>query len=175
MKVTLTVGGCRIVAGIALAVAVSTSSGAFAQNCTTQTATGPFGAFLTGAALAGGSAAGAFAGALGNVNTAFLTQQGSAFVSAPNDPKPDQPGGGVWVRGVGGEVTNKFSSSSTGTLTSLAPGANSTATTTGCAGQVKQTFSGVQVGQDISRLNLYGWNIHLGTTAGYLSSRSDDG
>jgi len=175
MKSGLIVRKSRVLAGLAFTIAALAGSGASAQNCTTQAATGPFGAFLTGAALAGGSAAGSFAGALGNVGTAFLTQQGSAFVSAPNDPKPDQPGGGVWVRGVGGEVTNKFSTSSTGALTSLAPGANSTATTTGCAGQVRQTFAGAQVGQDISRLNWNGWNLHLGTTAGYLSSRSDDG
>jgi opacity protein-like surface antigen len=175
MNVRMNARKGRIFAAIAFAMASSASTAAFAQNCASQAATGPFGAFLTGAAIAGGSAAGSFAGALGNVGTAFLTQQGSAFVSAPNNPKPDQPGGGVWVRGVGGEVTNRFSSSSTGALTSAAPGANSTATTTGCAGQVRQTFSGVQVGQDISRLNWGGWNVHLGTTAGYLSSRSDDG
>jgi len=137
MKSGLIVRKSRVLAGLAFTIAALAGSGASAQNCTTQAATGPFGAFLTGAALAGGSAAGSFAGALGNVGTAFLTQQGSAFVSAPNDPKPDQPGGGVWVRGVGGEVTNKFSTSSTGALTSLAPGANSTATTTGFAGQVR--------------------------------------
>src|SRR5229473_2202274 len=114
----------RLVAGFAFAVAISTGSGAFAQNCTTST-TGPgapfFGGQLQTAAAAGGAAAGAFAGALGNMSTAFLSQQGSAFVSAPNDPKPDQPGGGVWVRGVGGEVTNKFSSNATGTLTPSGP------------------------------------------------------
>jgi hypothetical protein len=51
-----------------------------------------------------------------HIGTAFLTQQGSAFVSAPNDPRPDQPGGGVWMRGVGGEVTNKFTATATGNV-----------------------------------------------------------
>lgn len=155
----------------ALTLAIATGSNAFAQ-CTTATQTGPFGGFLNNAATAGGAAAGAFAGALGNLSTAFLTQQGSAFVAAPGDPKPDQPGGGVWIRGVGGEVTNKFSSSSNASLTGLGPGGDSTANTTGCAGSVRQTFAGVQVGQDISRLNWNGWNFHLGTTAGYLSSHA---
>jgi opacity protein-like surface antigen len=168
-----------VLAGFAFAVVISTSSGAFAQNCTT-TATGPgaplFGAQLQAAAAAGGSAAGSFAGALGNMSTAFLSQQGSAFVSAPGDPKPNQPGGGVWIRGVGGEVTNKFTSNSTGTV--VAPGAAAaffnTQATANCPGSVRETFAGVQVGQDISRLNFGGWNLHWGTTAGYLSSRATD-
>ena len=172
-----------ILAGLAFAMAVSTGSGAFAQNCTTTT-TGPgapfFGGQLQTAAAAGGAAAGAFAGALGNMSTAFLSQQGSAFVSAPGDPKPDQPGGGVWVRGVGGEVTNKFSSNATGTITSGAGGAPffppagalNTQATANCPGSVRETFAGMQVGQDIARLNWGGWNVHWGTTAGYLSSHA---
>jgi opacity protein-like surface antigen len=170
------IGARKIVlmSSLAGALAISVSSEALAQGCAASTGTGPFAGFLTSAATSGGAAAGAFAGALGNINTAFLTQQGSAFVSAPNDPKPDQPGGGVWARGVGGEVTNKFSSSSTGALTPLvpAPGIASTSSTTNCPGQVRETFAGIQVGQDISRLNWSGWNIHLGTTAGYLSSHA---
>jgi hypothetical protein len=171
-------------AGLAFAMAISTGSSAFAQNCTTTLA-GPgapfFGAQLVSAAAAGGAAAGAFAGALGNMSTAFLSQQGSAFVSAPGDPKPDQPGGGVWVRGVGGEVTNKFTSNSTGTITSAAGGAPffppagalNTQATANCPGSVSANFAGVQVGQDIAKLNIGGgWNVHLGTTAGYLGSRA---
>jgi opacity protein-like surface antigen len=131
---------------------------------------------LQAVAAAGGAAAGSFAGALGNMSTAFLSQQGSAFVSAPGDPKPNQPGGGVWVRGVGGEVTNKFTSNATGTV--VAPGGfgaflNTQATAT-CPGSVRETFAGVQVGQDIARLNWGGWNLHWGTTAGYLSSHATD-
>ena len=99
MKITLTAGKVQLLAGIAISMALSTS--AFAQNCTTTT-TGPgaplFGGQLATAAAAGGAASGSFAGALGNLATAFLSQQGSAFVSAPGDPKPDQAGGGVWAR-----------------------------------------------------------------------------
>jgi hypothetical protein len=43
----------------------------------------------------------------------------AGFVSAPGDPEPNQPGGGVWVRGVGGEVTNKFSSTNTGSVSEI--------------------------------------------------------
>ncbi len=80
----------------------------------------------------------------------------------------------MWVRGVGGEVTNTFSTNVTGSLT--APGApgNNSAAAANCNGSIRDSFSGVQVGQDISRLNWGGWNVHLGTTAGYLSSHSVD-
>src|SRR5438874_10112011 len=141
----------RLLAGLAFAVAISTGSGAFAQNCTGP-ATGIFGPTLTALAAAGGSAAGSYAATLGNMSTAFLSQQGSAFVSAPGDPKPNQPGGGVWVRGVGGEVTNKFNSNVTATLTAPVPFNvlfNSQAQVN-CPGSVRNTFSGVQVGQDIA-------------------------
>jgi opacity protein-like surface antigen len=182
MNVRLDVRKGRILAGLAFAAAISTGSGAFAQ-CTGPAATGPgapfFGNQLGAVAAAGGAASGSFAGALGNMSTAFLSQQGSAFVSAPNDPKPDQPGGGVWIRGVGGEVTNKFSSNATGTIVSAAAvpipaGALNTNAQTNCAGSVRETFAGAQVGQDISRLNWGGWNLHVGTTAGYLASRATD-
>lgn len=175
MKIALTMGKVRLLAGIAISMALSTS--AFAQNCTTTT-TGPgaplFGGQLATAAAAGGAASGSFAGALGNLATAFLSQQGSAFVSAPGDPKPDQEGGGVWARAVGGQVTNKFSSNATGALNApLVPVFNTNATAN-CPGSVSQNFAGLQVGQDISRLNIRGWNVHLGTMAGYLASHSTD-
>ncbi len=163
-------------AGFAFAIAVSSNSVAFAQCVSTATGPGApvFGPQFTAIASAGGAASGSFAGALGNLSTAFLTQQGSAFVSAPSDPKPDQPGGGVWVRGVGGEVTNRFTSTATGTLNAPTnPGFN-TQSTSNCPGSVHETFSGMQVGQDISRLNWAGWNVHLGTTAGYLASHATD-
>ncbi|QWG25418.1 autotransporter domain-containing protein [Bradyrhizobium sediminis] len=152
-------------------MACSASSAAMAQNCTT-TQTGTFIPNLGTLAVPAGAASAALAGAIGNVNTAFLTQQGSAFVSAPGNPKPDQPGGGVWVRGVGGEVNLKTTSSSTGVATvNGAPVNNST---TQCANSQHLNFAGLQVGSDISRLNWNGWNVHLGTTAGYLGAKSTD-
>src|SRR5215213_6664131 len=96
-----TFGRSHVLAGIVLAVAVSTGSAAFAQCVGTVTGPGAgppanFGPQFNAIAQAGGAASGAFASAMGNMSTAFLSQQGSAFVSAPQDPKPDQPGGGVW-------------------------------------------------------------------------------
>ena len=163
---------------VALALAAaSTSSAAFGQ-CT-GTVTGPgaafFGAQFAAISASSGAASGSLAGALGNLDTAFLTQQGSAFVSAPSDPKPNQPGGGVWIRGVGGEVTNSFTSVSTGAVNAgVFNPVLGAASNFNCAGSVRQTFGGVQVGQDISRLNINGWNLHAGTTAGYLSSDATD-
>ena len=46
--------------------------------------------------------------------------------------------------------------------------------TTNCNNRRRQTFAGAQVGADIARLNYAGWNLHLGTTAGYLGSRTTD-
>jgi len=93
MNVTLNARKGRIFAAIAFAMASSASTAAFAQNCTT-TQSGTININNIGQlAIPPGAASAALAGAIGNVNTAFLTQQGSAFVSAPANPAPDQPGG----------------------------------------------------------------------------------
>ncbi|MCC8936317.1 autotransporter domain-containing protein [Bradyrhizobium sp. Arg68] len=161
---------------ILVLVVTTASSGAYAQ-CVPSSVTGnqDVGRFLAGVQSTAGQAAGAFSGAIGNVNTAFLTQQGSAFVSAPADPAPNQPGGGAWVRGVGGEVTFKNTSNSSSSFTApAAPAFNAAVTTPNCASSVRETFAGVQVGQDIARLNWGGWNVHVGATAGYLGSHATD-
>ena len=93
-------------------------------------------------------------------------------MSAPADPAPDQPGGGVWARGVGGQANITSTSNSVGVSTQ--GGAVINTATTNCNNQQRQTFAGAQVGTDIARLNYAGWNLHLGTTAGYLSSRTTD-
>jgi opacity protein-like surface antigen len=120
------------------------------------------------------AAASALSSTIGNVNTAFLSQQGSAFVSAPPNPAPDQPGGGIWARGIGGSVDIKSTSNSSTVGTHNTDGAVVNNTTTACNNTVHDNFAGVQVGADIARLNWSGWNVHLGTTAGYLGSKSTD-
>lgn len=162
-----------VLAGAAFAVLL-TSSSAFAQatpNCN-FTQTGPV-QNLNQLALPSSAVAGALAGAIGNINTIFLTQQGSAFVSAPQNPTPNQPGGGVWARAVGGEATLKSTSVSNGNFVTPVPGGNTTITTN-CANNQHNTFAGIQVGQDVARLNWGGWNVHLGTTAGYVESKGND-
>jgi hypothetical protein len=128
MIVKLSARQGRIFAAIAFAMASSASTAAFAQNCTTNQ-TGTLNVTNIGQlAVPPGAASAALAGAIGNVNTAFLTQQGSAFVSAPSNPMPDQPGGGVWARAVGGQVNLNTTSVSTG-VTTRSDGLVSNATT----------------------------------------------
>lgn len=169
-----------VLAGVAFLATLTAAPGAFAQinlnaippNCTFSNATGTLG--LQFLAVPAGAASAAIAGAIGNVNTAFLTQQGSAFVSAPANPVPDQPGGGIWTRALAGEVDLKSTSVSQGILNVPAvPGVNGTATTQ-CNNVVRENFAGLQVGTDISRLNWNGWNVHLGATAGNLGAKSTD-
>ena len=170
-------------AGAGFAVMLSAANGAFAQappvppapstpNCN-FTLNGPVGNLQTLAAPSS-AVAGALAGAIGNINTIFLTQQGSAFVSAPPNPKPDQPGGGVWARALGGEANLSSTSASSGSFIVPANPAANTSITTNCNNNQHVTFAGVQVGTDIARLNVGGWNLHAGTTAGYLESKAND-
>ncbi len=143
------------------------------MNCTTTQFSTPVTINNIGTlAIPASAASAAISAAIGNVSTAFLTQQGSAFVSAPANPAPDQPGGGVWARGVGGQADLSSTSSSVGLSTQ--GGAVINTANTNCNNQQRQTFAGAQVGADIARLNYAGWNLHLGTTAGYLGSRTTD-
>jgi opacity protein-like surface antigen len=164
------VGGC----GLAMTATILLgSSSALAQNCGATTQVGPATINNIGTlAVPTSSASASISAAIGNVNTAFLTQQGSAFVSAPANPAPDQPGGGVWARAVGGQVNISSSSQSTGVSTQ--GGAVINTASTNCSNSQKENFAGVQVGSDIARLNWSGWNVHLGTTAGYLGAKTTD-
>jgi opacity protein-like surface antigen len=132
--------------------------------------------FNTGAVLSQiGQTTSTIAAAISTVETAFLAQQGSALVSAPPNPAPDQPGGGIWVRGVGGEANIQSVSNSTLNITQTNGGnvANNT-TNLNCANAMHLTFQGFQAGTDIARLNWNGWNVHLGSTAGYLGAKTND-
>ena len=82
------------------------SSGALAQSCISDIP-GPTGLVTGGGALADrdwGFRGARSRSAVKAANTAFLTQS-TAFVSAPGNPKPYSERSGVWVRGVGGELT----------------------------------------------------------------------
>jgi opacity protein-like surface antigen len=164
----------RIGFGATIAVLMSMTS-ALAQNCTTvQTGTTIGNVGLV--AVPPGASGAAIAGAIGSVNSVFLTQQGSAFVSAPANPMPNQPGGGVWARAVGGEANISTTSVTSGTANATLPGVGTVAnaSSTACANSQHDNFAGVQVGADIARLNWNGWNVHVGTTAGYLGSKESD-
>jgi opacity protein-like surface antigen len=103
-----------------------------------------------------------------SVNTAFLTQS-NAFIGSPADPKPEQEGGGVWARGVGGHLD----AGTTTTAGNISFGAPAPGNIT-CKTHTQEDFAGVQIGTDFARLNVNGWNLHAGSTIGYLGSKTHD-
>jgi opacity protein-like surface antigen len=166
-----TVGRWAAIAGSVAAFGLLGSSGAMAQNCGPLTATNFVTPFdwksLFGAGL---SSANALASTIQATNTAFLTQS-TAFVGAPGDPKPYQDGAGIWVRGVGGDLTTKTQGSAGYAYNAPGtPAADNQGSTT-CSTKYQQSFGGVQIGQDIAKLNINGWNVHLGTTAGIIETK----
>src|SRR5580704_13422116 len=92
----------------AAALALVLASGSVAQaQCTSAGFNKPPPAWTNAAAaaVAGVSASvGSLVSSINTVNTAFLTQS-TAFIGSPANPRPDQEGGGVWGRGVGGDPT----------------------------------------------------------------------
>jgi opacity protein-like surface antigen len=121
------------------------------------------------AAVAGVSASvGSLVSSIHTVNTAFLTQS-SAFIGSPPNPQPDQQGGGAWARGVGGHMT----SNATATAGNIMFGAPVPGSIT-CNTRTVEDFAGVQVGADVARLNVNGWNLHAGSTVGYMGLKTQD-
>src|SRR5262249_19618392 len=173
-SIRLTRNGARA-GGIAVALMLFGGSGALAQNCTPTT-------LLPSTQLTGqnavvtvpAAAASIIAGALGSVSTAFLAQQTSAFVVGARADQPDQAGGGVWMREVGGHGATKSDTAISSTQApagengGLAPGSST------CASRIEQNFVGAQAGADVARLNSNGWNVHGGLTAGYLELQGRD-
>src|SRR5690349_19530821 len=105
-KFYMTVVRTGVFAGsVTIALELLGSSAALAQSCGDLNLTGPIPFVGTlgpiGSGLSGGLAISA---AVSAANTAFLTQS-TAFVSAPGNPKPNSEGSGIWIRGVGGELT----------------------------------------------------------------------
>src|SRR5450631_286399 len=134
-------------------------------QCTSAGLTTP----LPVAAVAGVSASvGSLVSSIHTANTAFLTQS-TAFIGSPANPQPDQQGGGVWARGVGGHMTSSATATA-GNIMSGAPVAGSIT----CNTRTVEDFAGVQVGADVARLNVNGWNLHAGSTVGYLGLKTQD-
>jgi opacity protein-like surface antigen len=161
-----------IAGAVAGAFGLLGSSGAMAQSCAPLTVTGSFGSVpgTIGAVASGLSGANAISGAVTAANTAFLTQS-TAFVSAPGNPAPNSDGAGIWIRGVGGDLTLKSNTQVSGTLTPNAAIGGPATGSTNCNSQFHQTFAGFQLGQDVADLNFgSGWNFHVGSTAGYLET-----
>ncbi len=170
-----------VLGGLALATTLAMSGQVFAQCAAPTNVVGgapglpPNVIVGPGAGILGNMAAttsAIIAADLSNATTAFQAQQGSAFVSAPANPPPNSPGGGIWGRVVGGEVTTRSTSSTSALNTSVGAGLNQTSTVN-CSNRIRDTYAGVQIGTDAAELNWNGWNLHLGTTAGYLESNSN--
>ncbi len=120
-------------------------------------------------AVAGASASvGALVSSIYSANTAFLNQS-NAFIGSPDNPQPDQQGGGMWARGVGGHL----SASTTATAGNISIG-GPLAGNISCDTRTLEDFAGIQLGVDIARLNVSGWNLHAGSTIGDLGSKTQD-
>jgi Autotransporter beta-domain len=160
----------RPILGAGILVLMLFSASAAQAQCT---AAGPLAsspsAPKVATAVAGVSASvGALVSSIYSANTAFLNQS-NAFIGSPDNPQPDQQGGGVWARGVGGHL----SASATATAGNLGFGGPLPGTIT-CNTRALEDFAGVQLGADIARLNVSGWNLHAGSTIGYLGSKTQD-
>lgn len=152
--------------GVALAATLFAAAGAQAQ------CTGTGGAAVAGgvnlAPFAAGGSINVLASAINAANTVFLTQS-TAFIGSPSNPQPNQTGGGVWARSIGGEQTTKSTGLSTYALGGVPLSGNIT-----CHTSTQVSFGGVQIGTDISTLNFNGWNLHGGSTLGYLGATGTD-
>ena len=162
------------VLGAGAFVVVLFSGSAAQAQCTSVglnglNATAPVVAQAAGMAVANVSASvGALITSINSVNTAFLTQS-SAFIGSPANPLPEQQGGGVWARGVGGHL----SAGTTATAGNINFGTPQQGSIT-CNTRTLEDFAGVQIGTDFARLNVNGWNLHAGSTVGYLGSKTQD-
>jgi opacity protein-like surface antigen len=164
--------GNTILAASAFVLMLFSSPAARAQCTPVGLNTTPLGPVVTqaaGMAVTNVSASvGTLVSSINSVDTVFLTQS-SAFVGSPANPQPGQEGGGVWARGVGGHLA--YSTTATaGNINFGGPVSGSVV----CNTRTLEDFAGVQAGADFARLNVNGWNVHLGATAGSLGTRTQD-
>ncbi len=161
------VASCKRVlrGGVAVGALVLMSSAAQAQ-CV---GTGVAGAVSGLLGVAAGAAVNTVVSATTTANTAFLTQS-TAFVGAPANPQPGQKGGGVWGRAIGGQIDTK----NTSTTTNVTFAGGALPGNVVCNTQTQLDFAGFQVGADLGKFNINGWNFHYGATAGYLAAKAKD-
>jgi len=166
--------------GAALALAITGSSAAWAECRDNFAVAGvPLPGLTTLLPFGQGGSVNSLVSVINTVNTSFLTST-SAFVSAPGGPRPDQQGGGVWIRGMAGTVDNN----NTGVTTIpsvfnppsiFAPAVAVTGSQV-CNSTTRLDYTGFQAGHDIAILNGGGTgaNWHFGVTAGYMEARAKD-
>ena len=156
----------RALRGSVAVAALTVMSTAAQAQCVSSGATGDVRGLL---GVASGTTINTITSAITTSNTAFLTQS-TAFVGAPGNPKPNQQGGGVWGRAIGGQIdTKNTSTTSNVTLGGAAIGGNVV-----CNTSTQLDFAGFQVGTDLGKFNVNGWNFHYGATAGYLAAKAKD-
>jgi opacity protein-like surface antigen len=157
-------------AGLALPVAPAAAQALVSGPCalTGDTATFNGGLGLTLVPFAAGGGINTLVSAIDAANNAFVSQS-TAFIGAPLNPEPYQLGGGVWARGIGGQSDFKSTSTSTFTFGGAPLSGNIS-----CNTKTQLNFSGVQIGTDIAQLNVDGWNLHGGSTLGYLGANAND-
>ena len=159
--------GRRIGAAVGIAfTATLIATGAQAQNCAIPV--NPDFVNLGGIGSSPAAVSSMIGSTIAAASTAFLLQS-TAFIGSPPNPQPDQQSGGIWVRGVGGEVSVK--SSTTSAVSATFP--PSTSATVSCFQKVNEDFAGIQFGRDLGILNVNGWNLHWGVTAGYLAANGN--
>ena len=114
----------------------------------------------------------AFTSVIGTVNTAFLPS-GSAFLSAAPNSAPDQQGGGVWTRAVGGKVDTQADTNFSASFNVAQPNGPRfpIALSAPCRASTKQTFVGFEAGHDIAVLNTGNSDWHFGILAGYVGAK----
>jgi outer membrane autotransporter protein len=159
-----------LLGGSAVALALFASSAAQAQCVSTLPGVLPGNGLPSAPVIpfATGGSLNSLVSVLNTVNTAFLTQT-NAFIGAPANAPPNQMGGGVWTRGIGGRIdTDSVGTTTVADALGPAPG-NVTCNTT-----TRTEFAGYQAGVDISRLNVGGWNMHWGATVGYTEANAQD-
>jgi opacity protein-like surface antigen len=157
-----------LMAGSAVVALICGATGAAAENCTASSLVL---SRTSGLPSLIGSTANSISAAITTTNSAFLTQS-SALVGVPANAQPDQIGGGAWSRAVGGVIEFKTHPSqvvTTSNGTTVFPDGSGTVS---CSSQIHAGFEGIQVGADLGKLNLNGWNFHYGLTAGSLWTQS---
>ncbi|MDC7788267.1 autotransporter domain-containing protein [Rhodoplanes sp. TEM] len=154
----------------ALLVAMALSGTAQAQCVSSGTGAEYFAPFARGGSV------NSLISVLNTSTSVFQAQTGSAFVSAPANAAPGENGGGVWGRVLGGQVETKNSNTANVSATLVIPtvGTDTANATVNCNTKTRQDFVGYQVGRDIAKLNWNGWNVHMGATAGYMTSQARD-
>jgi opacity protein-like surface antigen len=117
-----------------------------------------------------------FATSTSTANTAFLPS-GSAFLSSTPDNGPDQQGGGVWTRAVGGTDTVQVPTNFNASFTITPPGGHSfpIAFSQPCSSPVKTDFTGFEIGHDIAVLSTSNSEWHFGVLAGYVGATINPG